>query len=214
LFNLKVVSIKQETKKIKIFRFSYGEQNFSFLPGQWIDLYVPIEGKNCGGYTIISSNKDKGFFELAIRESQNHPVTKYLHQDLHVGDMLECSNAQGKFYLSDELISSQIVFIAGGIGITPILSMLRSMEATPKKLFYSVSYKEDIIIQSELEPFTTFNMTKEGDQRISVNLLKSNKVDFNSHFFICGPRLMIDALVNDLKEEGVSDTKLHFEKWW
>lgn len=214
MYKLNVVSIKQETKKIKIFRFSYGNQEFTFHPGQWIDLFVPLEGKNCGGYTIISATLDVGFIELAVRESETHLVTKYLHQQLQIGDVLECSKAQGKFYLTAELGNSSLVFIAGGIGITPILSMLRSVDSFNKKLFYSVSYSEDIILKDELTPFTKFLVTKEGAPRISVNLLKENQVDFNSHFFICGPRSMIDSLVYELKGQGVIDSKIHYEKWW
>ena len=217
MLKLTVVSIKEETSKIKIFKLAY-DQNFTFKPGQWIDLRVPIEGKNIGGYTIISSPDQDGYIELAVRSSLNHPVTKYLHQNLKVGDTLWSSKAQGRFLLADEILNSPIVFIAGGIGITPILSMIRTLASKKSsfKLFYSVSYREDIVLQEELSPFANIIMTKEGDPRISVQTLKENGVDFNlqPHFFICGPKGMIDSLNIELKNSGVPDKNIHFEKWW
>ena len=218
-----VVSINQATDKIKTFRLHYGDQIFKFKPGQWIDLYAPIEGKNIGGYTITSSCHEQGFIDLAVRESETHPVTQFLHQKLRVGDTLMISEGQGKFFLSEELMKQPLTFIAGGIGITPILSMVRSVDKTlnPFKVFYSISMEKDILFKTELSPFTIFTATKESSQnwkaekeRINISLLQKYDADFNSHFFICGPRVMIDKIVQELIDYGVTDEKIHFEKWW
>ena len=218
-----VTSIIQATPKIKIFRLQYGEIEFSFRPGQWIDLQVPIEGKNIGGYTIISSVHEKGYIDIAVRESTTHPVTKFLHQILQIGDHLNISHGRGNFFITDELLLGPLTFLAGGIGITPILSMLRSVDKsiTPVQLFYSVSLQADILFANELSPWTTFCITKDilinsemENQRISIELLKKHKVNFNSHFFICGPKAMIETLVSDLQNNDVSLKNIHFEKWW
>lgn len=225
LIQVKVTSIKPATNKIKIFRLEYGNGEYNFRPGQWIDLYAPIEGKNIGGYTIISSADESGFIELAIKESSNHPVTRYLHNDLSVGDTLQITQGQGKFFLQDDLLESpaSFTFIAGGIGITPILSMFRSIDKnlTPVKLFYSVSNEEDLVLRDELAPFAIFTVTKENSAswtgektRINLELLQKYNTDFNSHFFICGPRAMIDSTVDELKNYGVPSARIHFEKWW
>jgi ring-1,2-phenylacetyl-CoA epoxidase subunit PaaE len=224
LIPAKIYSIDKATPKIKIFRIWHGRKDFSFKPGQWIDLYAPLPSeKNIGGYTIISSAHTQEYFDLAIRESLHHPVTKFLHQ-AEVGTEVQVTMGQGKFFLSDEMMQEKaLTFIAGGIGVTPILSMIRSLDKTKTavKLFYSVSNEEDILFKDELKAFSVFSVTKKttpewpGEtQRISVELLKKYKADLKSHFFICGPKEMINILNTDLKIHGVPPTHIHFEKWW
>ncbi len=211
-----ITSIIQATPKIKILRLWHGKKDYSFKPGQWIDLKAPVEGKNIGGYTIISSVHTQEFIDLAVRESLHHPVTQFLHSAKE-GTEVEITQGQGKFFLSEEMATfPSLTFIAGGIGLTPILSMIRSVdkEKSKVKLFYSVSHSEDILFKEELAPFTTFTVTKENQERLSLSFLQKNGVDLHSHFFICGPRAMIDSLTLQLKEAGVSPDHIHFEKWW
>lgn len=221
LISAKIESIEQETPKIKIFRIHHDKKDYHFRPGQWIDVHAPVEGKNIGGYTIISSVHTREYIELAVRESLHHPVTKFLHQ-AKPGTSVDITMGQGHFFLKDEVAASgSLTFIAGGIGLTPILSMIRSLDKskTKFKLFYSVSHEDDILFREELAPFTVFTVTKEAGAkeekaRISVDHLKKYQVDFHSHFFICGPRAMIDSLTAELKQNGVSSDHIHFEKWW
>ncbi|MBC7714039.1 MAG: FAD-dependent oxidoreductase [Rhizobacter sp.] len=218
-----ITSITQATKRIKVFRLDYENRDFTFKPGQWIDLYAPVEGKNIGGYTITSSVFEKGQIELAIRESSTHPVTQYLHNDVTPGSTVMITEGQGKFFITEELLKSPLTFIAGGIGLTPLISMFRSMDKTktPLKIFYSVSSDEDILFKDELAPYTVFTATKshtanwEGEtKRIDLEMLKKYKTDFFSDFFICGPRPMIDGIVSQLVQAGVDKNKIHYEKWW
>lgn len=222
IFPAKVVAISQATKRIKTFRLDYGTHPYRFNPGQWIDLYGQKE-KEIGGYTITSSIHDTGFIDLAVRESSTHPVTQYLHTQVKVGDEVMITQGQGKFFLTPELMNKPLTLIAGGIGVTPLLSMFRSVDKTKTnlKLFYSVSSDEDILFKEELAPYTTFTVTKNptshwnGERsRINLDLLKKYETNFNSHFFICGPRPMIDAISNELLDYGVPKDHIHYEKWW
>lgn len=216
-----ITSIEQATPKIKIIRLVHGKKDYSFKPGQWIDLQAPVEGKNIGGYTIISGARTQEFIDLAVRQSAHHPVTQFLHA-ASPGTEVEITEGQGKFFLSDEVAKSKsLVFIAGGIGLTPILSMIRSVNRsrTHVQLFYSVSHTQDILFQDELAPVTVFTVTKEeswtGEKgRVTLDLLKKYETDFQSHFFICGPKGLIDSLTASLKESGVPAERIHFEKWW
>ena len=222
LIEATIQEIHQLTNKIKLFRINYGEHPFSFKPGQWIDLYAPIVGKNIGGYTIISSIFEKGHIDLAVRDSLTNPVTIFLHKSQPNQEVL-ITEGQGNFFLTKELMCSSLVFIAGGIGVTPIISMFRSLNKknTIFKMFYSVSNEEDILFKDELSPYCIFSATKNRSlkwsgetTRINLELLNKHQVDFNSHFYICGPRPMIDSIVLELKNNGVPSERLHFEKWW
>lgn len=222
IFPAKVTAISQATKRIKTFRLDYGAHPYTFKPGQWVDLYGQKE-KEIGGYTITSSIHDKGFIDLAVRESATHPVTQYLHNQVKVGDEVMITDGQGKFFLTPELMETPLTLIAGGIGVTPLLSMFRSVDKTKNnlKLFYSVSSDEDILFKEELAPYTTFTVTKNPTSywsrersRINLDLLKKYETNFSSHFFICGPRPMIDAISKELADYGVAKDHIHYEKWW
>jgi ferredoxin-NADP reductase len=218
-----ITSIRQATKNIKIFRLDYGNHSYTFKPGQWIDLHAPILGKNVGGYTITSSVFDKGTIELAVRESSSHPVTNYLQKIAIVGSVVLITEGQGQFCLNEELQFKSLTFIAGGIGLTPLISMFRSIDKskTQVKVFYSVSSDEDILFKDELEPYSIFTATKTHSpdwtgetSRINMDMLKKYHVDLNSDFFICGPRPMIDSIASELNAAGVEKKKIHYEKWW
>ncbi|AUN99254.1 hypothetical protein C0V70_14300 [Bacteriovorax stolpii] len=222
IFKAIITEVTQVTARIKAFKLEYGSRSYHFKPGQWIDLYAPIEGKNIGGYTITSAIQEKGHITLAVRESNTHPVTQFLHQ-IEAGQEVMITEGQGKFFLKEEYMNSPLVFIAGGIGVTPLLSMFRSVDKTKTslKLFYSVSYEEDILFREELAPYSVFTATKghspswQGETtRMNLAMLKKYGTDLGSHFFICGPRPMIDSMVTELKEAGVSADHIHFEKWW
>lgn len=212
-FSAQIISILQATPKIKVFRLLHNRSDYYFFPGQWIDLEAPIEGKNIGGYTIISSTETKNYIDLAIRESQNHPVTKYLHESVKVGDSVLITKGQGKFYLEKELMDTPLTFIAGGIGLTPILSMIRSLKSTEKiKLVYSVGLESEILFKEELKAFTRFIITKDGEKKRFI--VEELNLDLNSSFFICGPKSMIDETVSKLLALGLPKAKIHYEKWW
>ena len=74
------MQIQQETPTVKRFVFDLGQQHFNFLPGQWIDFYVEIEGcEQIGGYSLISAPQNtQGQIELAIKASPHHVVTRWL----------------------------------------------------------------------------------------------------------------------------------------
>lgn len=222
IFKATIVSVKQITKRIKSFKLDYGEHSFAFKPGQWIDLYAPLDGKNIGGYTITSSVFDKGHIELLIRESSTHPVTQFMHEISPPTEVM-ITEGQGRFFIIPENAPESLVFIAGGIGITPLLSMFRSIDKNKTKLqlFYSVSHEEDIVYKDELAPYSVFTVTKNKSPewngettRINFEMLKRHHANLSSHFFICGPRSMIDSMVLELQSAGVASDHIHYEKWW
>ncbi len=221
LVDVVVTEIVQRTPKIKTFKLSFSKNDYQFKPGQWIDLYAPIAGKNIGGYTIISSPLEKNFIELAIRQSDFHPVTKYMHEILKLGDPLRITEGQGRFFLEEKL-TSNIIFIAGGIGITPILSMIRSLKqhSDQFELFYSASFESDFLMGDELKPFCQFFVTKDpsykgNKARMKIENILNSKINYQSaQYFICGPKEMIDSFVSELLKAGVDKMQLHYEKWW
>lgn len=230
LINAKIISVIQETPNIKIFTLEHGKADYQFKSGQWIDLHLDPKlvsnAKNIGGYTIISTSKLTNKIELAIRESSNHPVTQFLHSPQAMNTIVQITEGQGKFFLKPEHKLMCPIFIAGGIGVTPILSMIRELafENANFKLFYSASFLKDIVLKDELRKNSIFTITKEKivdksieHGRIDLNFLEkfldSNKLQ-TSPFYICGPKEMIDSVKSDLLTLGVRSNFIFHEKWW
>ncbi|KAJ4413256.1 hypothetical protein N0V91_000230 [Didymella pomorum] len=126
--------------RIKTFRFDIADKNgFNFLPGQWLDVFVP-DIEKAGGFTITSSPRDAlpqsdpdhaPFFELAIQKSPDNPPAAWLWQEEEeiVGKEITV-RVGGTFVFPPPGINMErpkvkrAIFIAGGVGINPMMSMM------------------------------------------------------------------------------------------
>ena len=89
-FKAIIASIHQETPQVKRFVLKPQEPGFNYLPGQWIDLFCEVDGKQeVGGYSLTSQpTSENHSIELAIKHSDKHPVTKYIHESAKEGDVI------------------------------------------------------------------------------------------------------------------------------
>ncbi len=228
---VEIMEIRRETPTVRSFTLDLGEQEFTFLPGQWVDCYLDAEGKwGVAGYTITSSPTKKGTIDLTVRKGGDNPVTRFLHEEVHVGDTLFIDGGQGEFYYSREMGDS-LVLIAGGIGVTPLMSMLRYVhDSTPEaraQMIYSARVPSEIIFRRELEEISdasdriscVFTVTRPGDEawegrrgRITSEILET--VDRDALFYICGPPPMGQEMTELLAGLGASRDRIMYEQWW
>ena len=228
-----IVRIARQTPTIKSFYFDLGGHELGFKPGQWVDFFVTLEGAEAvGGYSITSSPTTQNAIGLAVKlDAGDHPVTNWLHHEARVGDSVEISLG-GDFYYTPDM-EGPIVLIAGGIGLTPLMSVLRAIDESeryaPTTLIYSVSTPAELLFRRELKEIATrnsaislvFTITRPGDEpwsgrvgRIDDSLLRSERVSLDSLFFICGPPAMIRDVVEMLNRLGVSGSRIKYEQWW
>lgn len=125
---LRVARVFQETPDVKTFRLMNplgGVLPFSYLPGQFLTVTVVTDGKPVRrGYTIASSPTQHDYAELTVKHEPGGVVSGYLHDQVKEGDLLDCSGPTGSFVFTGRECKC-ILLIAGGVGITPMMSVLR-----------------------------------------------------------------------------------------
>src|SRR6516165_312520 len=125
---LRVAKIFQDTPEVRTFRLvmpSGSKLPFDFLPGQYLVLKPEIDGHKVGrSYTIASSPTRNGYCELTIKREERGLVSRYLHDMLREGAVLNISAPAGRFTFTGAE-DERIVMIAGGVGITPLMAKIR-----------------------------------------------------------------------------------------
>lgn len=230
---VRILSIRQETPTVKSYILDLEGREFSFLPGQWVDCYVDADGeRGVAGYTLTSSPTAVGTIELTVRRSEEREVTRFMHEEAKTGDVIYVDGGQGDFYYEREMGDS-LTLIAGGIGITPLMSMLRYVDEGTSdvraKLFYSARAPSEIVFRRQLEEIVgrnrridcVFTVTRPGVEpwegrtgRIGSGLLMDKGVDLGGLFFVCGPKPMGQDMEEMLRGLGVPSERVRHEQWW
>ena len=234
---LRVVRIFQETPEVKTFRLMNpnGEPlPFSYLPGQFLTLTVMLDGKPVKrSYTIASSPTERDYVELTVKEEvAHHQVSFFLHEKVKEGDDLNVVGPSGKFtFIGQE--AQSIVLIAGGVGITPMMSVLCYLTARgwPGDIFllYCCRSPQDIIFRDELEylqrrhpnlkVFITLSRAEGTDWkgltgRLSKDLIAQWVPDVPTRrFHICGPVPFMKSIEEMLAELGVPKEQVKTESF-
>lgn len=223
-----------EANDVITLKFSPVEgQIFSFISGQFVNIYFlddRCEGQ--GKPYSISSVFGDDFLNITVKK-----IGKFsgaLH-DLKIGEKVRASDSQGYFYPDNKI--SEIVFLAGGIGITPFYSIIKDCFKNQKNkniiLFYSNKTKADAVFLNELEGLenswgnfkmiSAFTRSEEKIsgvknqeiERIGVDMLKKYlKVLDGKYYFICGSIGFVRDLWKELKENGISEDFIRVESFY
>lgn len=230
---VRIADIQRISPTVKSFTLALDGKSFTFLPGQWIDCFIDIGGKTeVAGYSMTSSPTEEGWFSIAVKLVGDNPVTDYLHGCAKVGDTLTVEGGSGDFHYTGDS-THPLALIAGGIGITPIASVIRFIDQSnpqvPTTLIYSASTPSELLFRDEFEAIaahnpnfrTYFTVTRPHAEpwdghigRIDATALSAAGVDTNTLCYICGPPEMIRAILAALKEIGVPEERLQYEQWW
>ena len=231
---LVLVNTFHETDTVRTFRFSPTEAGglpFDYLPGQFLTLNLEIEGKTVKrSYTIASSPSQRDYIEITVRREDQGLVSRHLHDTLKIGDRVEVAAPSGKFTFTGSEHES-IVLIAGGVGVTPMMSVLRYLTAHcwSKEIFFifGVRTPKDIIFREELaylekrhsnlKVWITVSQANEAEWkgargRLSAEALNEAVPSIQARLIhICGPGPMMDGTKQILLEMGVSKAQIKME---
>ena len=220
---LKLIKIINETEDTKSLKFSR-DKSFNFKPGQFmVFILKDIEGDFRRAYSISTSPDEKEFFEITIKETPNGRASKMLLKETKINDEFEALGPYGIFTYNNENVKN-IVHIAAGSGIAPIRSIiyyiLKNKPEIKQTLIFSNKTERDIIYKKEFESLQiekVFTLTRENHKdhkngRIDKNLLKDYIKD-SALYFICGPPLFVDSMVNELKSLNVRQEQIKTERY-
>ncbi len=232
LLELKVADIIQETAKTKTLRLIAVSSHLPpFQAGQYINVFVNIDGvRTSRPYSISSSPNQTAYYDITVGRIKEGFVSDYLLDKIKVGHTFEASSPTGTFYYNPLFHGNDLVFIAGGTGITPFMSMIR--EVMDKgidrniQLLYGCNLVEDAIFHDELtEKASKYNNFKydlvvadmSSDYTglkglINAELVKENVNNIKSKtFYICGPRAMYEFCLPQLEKLGIAKRKIRQE---
>ncbi len=231
---LRVGRIFQETPDVKTFRLMNslgGALPFSYLPGQFLTVAVaPDDQPMKRSYTIASSPTQHDYAEIAVKHEDEGIVSGFLHNRVKEGDLLDFSGPSGFFTFTGRECKC-ILLIGGGVGITPLMSVLRYLtdRSWPGDIFllYCIKTPRDIIFREELDylqrrhPNVRVVITvsrPEGTDwkgptgRITKELIVQSVPDVASRYVhICGPVPMMEVAKKMLIELGVPSGRMKTE---
>ncbi len=237
--SLKVVDIRKETKDAVSVAFEVPEAletDYRFIQGQYLTLRKEINGEEVRRNYSVCVSPLEGELRVAIKQVPDGRFSTFANERLQVGDMLDVMTPMGRFYSETKPENKKTyVGFAGGSGITPVISILKTvLQVEPESqfmLFYGNRGFDSIIFREELEALKNQFMG-----RLIIHHIFSDEVLdsplFNGfitvdkckdyarllfdvavvdEYFICGPEPMMLAIREALQSLGVADKKIHIE---
>lgn len=202
-----------------------------FFPGQYMDFTVPGTDQ-VRSFSMANTSSRDGLLEFVIKVYPDGLFSQFLDKELNVGDRLELSGPFGVFTLRDS--EADLVFVGGGAGMAPILSLLRSMAERgihrKATFFYGARGQRDLCFAEELraiaEKLPNFTYIPalshhdpnhgdwDGENGLITDVVKRLTGSLaGAHAYVCGPPPMVEAALPLLETLGVEDKRVYYDKF-
>lgn len=196
-----------------------------FLPGQYVNITVPGSGQH-RSYSFSSAPGERRMTFL-IKHVPGGLMSSWLQGDSG-GQALQMTGPLGSFYL--RAVTRPLLFLAGGTGLAPFLSMLEvlALQGTqqPVHMIYGVTRDQDLVLVERLETYArripgfTFTTcvadpqtTHERQGYVTSHMPAQALHGGNVDVYLCGPPPMVDAVHKHFKFEGIEPASFHYEKF-
>ena len=215
-FKVEVVRKEAVAQGIYLFelRHPQGEPLPAFTPGSHLTVQVPSGVRR--NYSLCSDPADTHMYQIAVkRDEAGRGGSVSMADDVQVGQLLPVSWPRNNFELAQR--ANSFIFVAGGIGITPILSMMRHLKNTGKDNFKLYYCTRDAAGTAFLDPINTEFAGKaqihhdHGDIDQALDLWPVFEKPGNAHVYCCGPKGLMDS-VEDMSGHWPSGS-VHFESF-
>jgi ferredoxin-NADP reductase len=232
--NLTVSEIREETATAKTIRLvSRNHYLPPFQAGQYINLFLDVNGiRTSRPYSISSSPGQTAYYDITVRRVKNGFFSNYLLDEVKTGDQFQSTSPAGYFHHNPLFHGRDLVFIAGGSGITPFMSMIR--EVTDKgmdrriHLIYGSQQEDDIIFSQELSerasrhenlsvthvitsPSSAYAGHTGFITREVIQAVLGNQDLTETMFYLCGPEAMYGFVLAHLEKLDVPKRRIRIE---
>lgn len=219
---LRVERIRNEVQDIKSFRLTApdGRRLSAFEAGAHLPVKVRLPGGEWAErhYSLLSDPSDRDVYEIGVLlEPNGTGGSRFLHESIEQGNVLAVGAPRNAFPMTTDARHS--VLIAGGIGITPILAMLRTLSAENRsfELHYSARSKSQLAFRDTIEALAGehahFYASRGSDgKRIDLQTLLGDPQP-GIHVYVCGPRRMIEAVRDTAARLGWDAEQIRFESF-
>ncbi len=233
---LTIKEVKRETAAAVSIVFNVPEEfkpNYAFIAGQYLNIKLTLDGKEIRRAYSICSSPESGELRIAVKGVKNGAFSQFANTKLKAGDILEVGEPEGKFtFKPDSHQQKNYAAFVAGSGITPVLSIIKSMlNSEPNSTFvlvYGNKTPEETIFHQELHDLQShytgrlfvhyvYSQAK-GElfgriEKSTVNFVLNTKhaaLEFKT-FYLCGPEEMINTVSKVLKEHNIADSAIKFE---
>lgn len=237
---LKIMDIRRETENSISVSFTVPENlnaEYKFIQGQYVTLILTIDGNEVRRSYSICSAPFENELRIAVKQVKDGKVSNYIKEKLKVGDEVEVMIPAGNFHSP---ISSahhkQYVLFAGGSGITPVFSVLKTVlweEPNSYVILFYGNVDEDVVIfkqslnqlvaeySNRLKVLFFFEKPKSPQDPILTGMLTEDKIKIlvknyidltkDYEFFVCGPTSMMDNVRKVVDDLSLEKGRLHIE---
>ncbi len=238
---LQIKNIVRETEDAVSISFKNGNffKKLKYKPGQFLTIHVPIDDVvQKRAYSFSSNPYTDKDLKITIKRVEKGAVSNYVHDHLKVGDKLKVDDPAGSFYVEPEPeTEKQYVLFAGGSGITPMFSIVKSIlteeKASKVLLIYANQSEASIIFHEELkaleaaypDKFAIAHILSHATETLKGNyhsglatkglidgILLKNNLAYEAHvYMICGPFGYMEKIKEILKANGVTREQIKLE---
>ena len=240
-YPLTVRSVQPDTAEAAIVSFDVPEElreQFAFTQGQYLTLRSEIDGQDLRRSYSICAGVDDGQLRVGVRRVDGGAFSNWVHEQLKAGDQIQVMPPQGRFFIPVEpQAQHHYLAVAGGSGITPILSIIKTVLAREpgsrftllygNRSLQSTMFKEELDdlknryltrlvlhhVFSREETEAPLNMGRMNQAKVADLLKAVAPVADLDAVFVCGPYQMNDEVEAALLAAGVPAERIHIERF-
>jgi ring-1,2-phenylacetyl-CoA epoxidase subunit PaaE len=230
---LTVTSVQHNTTESVLVEFT-SSVPLEFKAGQYITFFIPFEGEILHRSYSLSCAPHEERIQIGVKRTEGGRASSFLVNSVRVGDQFEANPPQGNFVLPKRLDqATHFVFFAAGSGITPVISMIKSIEHNSKNhqttLFLGNRNPDSVMFKIQLDELDLSERTEiihVYSQNKHVAPLLQGRISFGKTweliehyindslpkvFYICGPSGMMSSVQNALTDLGIDSDSVHRE---
>ena len=206
-------------------------EEIKFFPGQYMDIGIPGTDAVRSFSMANTSSRESGLLEFVIKVYPDGQFSRFLAEKLAEGDRLQLTGPFGVFTLREG--DADLIFVGGGAGLAPILSLLRSMAergiTRKARFFYGARTRQDLCFEPELHALEdrladfryipalsepAGDQDWDGETGLITDVVKRHASDLaGAHAYVCGPPPMVEAALPLLARLGVEDKRIYYDKF-